>query len=835
MAMCKITSFHIFGLGNSDMIDEDNKARNRSILRNDPGPDTLQSYTVTECSLSKELLKPNEFTFTLRRDKRVDTPQAKQYTIVNSLFGKTVECKVDTTQGQTQDTSTLKFKGKIVSAILKGTNITCVAVSSDADLQGPPKCRCFHKKTLSGIITDVLTPYNLANSIQIHSCFNTIIFPCIIQYNENDYDFLIRLAKRFGAFFYSEYDNGGKGIKVYFGKPTSDQSRNIPKSSVGSVSYEVQPGDPNCVFVAHDEKTGLDLITRTRTDFDKVNSVKLFKMIASKSESLEAGQNPPINFDNLNSLPENPTNAFLDSYNKAMVGCVVSGLATCKFTSFLLDVEVGSVVKLNNDTGSMLVTSVQTTWDCEGAPKSEVTAIILPQDSLAKEDTFAPYMDINAYPKSNAQRAVVLDNVDPEMLGRVQVKFVWQPNPDDDAKKDFPWIRIAQPYGGDGKGCYILPEIGEEVMVGFEHDNMEKPFVIGTLFYGTPQQNPKQMPDQAWVETKAQPPGNATNVGNEVKAFRTKKGHTIEFHDVDGDQNYGYIRIYNKNKTKASDKCYEIVLSSEKIQVPNDNNSAKVDYQIKSAKDEDIEAGKDIAEKDEYKADKLRLLVRSNGGDIVLDAGTGDIIMNAKNIRVHASGDATTLIDQKNIMKVKGDQFVDVNNNSLVVQGDQTVLVKGKDTEEYKKTVSINTGTTTEGGDEGVFILDAKKPIHIHTEKELTVYSEQTIEVNSDDEVKLGANSMNTSINNKAIFKASDIDATATKGAAKITSQTGLTLDGGTQADLKAKTVTVDGEVSATLKGGKLDIQGTQSISATSGKITFTSTAGSLEGAWKWP
>ena len=74
----------------------------------------------------------------------------------------------------------------------------------------------------------------------------------------------------------------------------------------------------------------------------------------------------------------------------------------------------------------MLVSAVHLTWNCNGVPQNEVTAILLPRDDAKEDEILAPYMDFNAYPKSSAQRAVVFNNVDPMKMGRVQVLFVWQ-------------------------------------------------------------------------------------------------------------------------------------------------------------------------------------------------------------------------------------------------------------------------------------------------------------------------------------------------------------------------------------------------------------------------
>ena len=45
-----------------------------------------------------------------------------------------------------------------------------------------------------------------------------------------------------------------------------------------------------------------------------------------------------------------------------------------------------------------------------------------------------------------------------------------------------PWIRMASPMATPGGGVYFKPEVGDEVMVDFENGNIERPFVVGTLY-----------------------------------------------------------------------------------------------------------------------------------------------------------------------------------------------------------------------------------------------------------------------------------------------------------------------------------------------------------------
>ena len=197
-------------------------------------------------------------------------------------------------------------------------------------------------------------------------------------------------------------------------------------------------------------------------------------------------------------------------------------------------------------------------------------------------------------------------------------------------------------------------------------------------------------------------------------------------------------------------------------------------------------------------------MVRSHGGDIVLDAGEGDIIMNAKNIRVHATGDATTLIDQRNIMKVKGDQFVDVKSNSLVVQEKQNIVVKGEDTEKYDAKVTIQ----------------ADKDVEVKSKSEGSNFN-----------LTINAKSLVSNTQEKTEIKASDFEAEAKK-AAGIKANSGLELAGGSKANLTASKLIVEGKAEATMKGTNVSIEGTFNTSIKTENLTLDTTAGTRKGMW---
>jgi hypothetical protein len=68
---------------------------------------------------------------------------------------------------------------------------------------------------------------------------------------------------------------------------------------------------------------------------------------------------------------------------------------------------------------------------------------------------------------------------DPMFLSRVQVQLPWI----DDLDLS-PWARVATPMAGPLHGMYFIPNIGDEVLVAFEHGDINVPYIIGSLWNG---------------------------------------------------------------------------------------------------------------------------------------------------------------------------------------------------------------------------------------------------------------------------------------------------------------------------------------------------------------
>jgi uncharacterized protein involved in type VI secretion and phage assembly len=106
---------------------------------------------------------------------------------------------------------------------------------------------------------------------------------------------------------------------------------------------------------------------------------------------------------------------------------------------------------------------------------------------------------------------IVTDNKDPQKLGRVKVKL-----PVLSEKDTTPWAPIVMLGAGKNRGWFFIPEIDDEVLVLFEHGDIDRPIVIGALWNG-----------------KDKPPDKNPG-GNPRRVIKSRAGHTITLDDDAG-------------------------------------------------------------------------------------------------------------------------------------------------------------------------------------------------------------------------------------------------------------------------------------------------------------
>jgi len=120
--------------------------------------------------------------------------------------------------------------------------------------------------------------------------------------------------------------------------------------------------------------------------------------------------------------------------------------------------------------------------------------------------------------------AIVIDNVDPEQMGRVKLKFPTLP----DMPKSY-WARLLMPHGGKHsggvqRGMMTIPEIDDEVLVTFVRGDVNFAVVLGSLYNG--------------VDT---PPYANEDGNNNLRVFQSRSGHRLTFDDTPGDERVEFI------------------------------------------------------------------------------------------------------------------------------------------------------------------------------------------------------------------------------------------------------------------------------------------------------
>ena len=115
--------------------------------------------------------------------------------------------------------------------------------------------------------------------------------------------------------------------------------------------------------------------------------------------------------------------------------------------------------------------------------------------------------------------AEVVDLNDPASLSRVQVRVMSVDGP---AGHDAPiWARVACPFAGDNRGAFLLPDVGDEVLVIFQNGDPRFPVVVGGLWNGN-----------------SQPPETISGGRNQKKVIRSKNGVKVTLDDKDGQEQF---------------------------------------------------------------------------------------------------------------------------------------------------------------------------------------------------------------------------------------------------------------------------------------------------------
>mgnify|MGYP001192054274 CR=1 FL=1 len=228
--------------------------------------------------------------------------------------------------------------------------------------------------------------------------------------------------------------------------------------------------------------------------------------------------------------------------------------------------------------------------------------------------------------------AIVVDNKDPEGRYRVKVKYPWvlESNAkytDKPDEGDFisNWARISTSMAGskdgaDFRGSFFLPEVDDEVLVMFEHGDVRRPIVMGSLWNGV---------DKPIHDNSEKGPQEGKN---NFRSIRSRSGHMITFHD---DHENEIERIIIQTKVKDGEEHGEpLEREGHMIVLDHSTEAEKIQiYDHKKTNFIEIESSTENPVED-------KITCRSDHGSITIAAPEGTVKVDCTNFVLTAQNTA---------------------------------------------------------------------------------------------------------------------------------------------------------------------------------------------------
>lgn len=523
--------------------------------------------------ISQDLFRHHQFQVSIPFDGLEEKEEVFFHSSYKNVCGKSLSISFEAEDGK--KSFEFRFKGIITEIILSNqsdfSNVFLVkGYSATRLLDDCSLRRSFINKSIQQIFDIVLSDYpgNIIKKKLKPQHKNPIAYA--VQYDETNFDFLSRIAAEYGEWFFyngkeiilGEPDAGKEFDFVLDGNQSFDMSISLTPAKFSMVSYDY----------------GKDEFYKGKSGSQSVAGLNQFgKFALDESENL-FGQEALL----VAAKPVYNQNE-LDEMIRYRRSCIASNLVVFHGRGENPDLGPGSVINVSasraqkggrskqESIGKYRITEIELHIDRNGNYSNSFKAV----PETAK---FPPRNPCVVYPAGQPELATVINNDDPDKMGRVKVSFNW---PGNDKESD--WIRVGSFYSGgdDRKGMQFIPEKDAQVMVGYEGNQPECPFIFTSLY-----------PKKDGMRYRK---GN-----NDEKLIYTKAGNLIELIDK---QDENLIRITNINKDDTSitlefKQDGKIILQTDgKVDISAGDSisfSAK-NISFSAKQDFEIEAGKNIS------------------------------------------------------------------------------------------------------------------------------------------------------------------------------------------------------------------------------------------------
>lgn len=410
----------------------------------------------------------------------------------------------------------------------------------------------FGNKTDSAIIQAILGTYGLSATVTSTSFQNELF----LQKLATDWDVVLSRAEFNGMLIFLDGDSPAIKAPDFSGSPVL-----LVAPGGGLLSFQaelnVEKQAPSVQASAWDIKSlALQKASGSEPSVSSQGNVTPKQLSAKLSQTatlLNAGT--PMSTDELQ--------AWADNYLLRMRLAALKGSVTFVGSSL---VKTGTIIQLegvgSKFNGNAYITGV--THELEDGVWKTIGKFGLDSKCINEQVDFSYLTATGQIPAIQGLQVATVKQLasDPQSLYRILITL-----PTNAETQNGVWARYANFYGTAGAGLGFLPEVGDEVLVGFIENDPRYPVILGSLYSST-----KQSPNQA------------TDENNYIKMLSTKTQLKIQFDD---ENKIITIQTPGGNSITFSDQAKSIEITDQ------NSNSIKMTSSgiaLSSAKDITISA-----------------------------------------------------------------------------------------------------------------------------------------------------------------------------------------------------------------------------------------------------
>ena len=371
----------------------------------------------------------------------------------------------------------------------------------------------------------------------------TAKYPVLIQYNQTYWEFIVSRARRLGMLVY--FADG----KLNFKKPAASDSGVELEWKVNLFHFE-----PRVSLAGQLSKaTGMGWDSATKkavTDSQTASSGgKTFRAVGFAKDGVATIKEYASEAEGMSVAHPAPTVDEAKGFSTARIMEAESKFIQAEGESYISPgIAAGKQVKIkgvgSQFEGKYTVTHVRHTLNQDGAftwfnasgfSPENLCNLLLPDETLFYQ------------PVHGVVIGVVTDNNDKDKIGRVKVKYPWLPKVDG-AEISSDWVRVAADGGGSSRGVVFAPEVDDEVLVSFEHGDINFPFIVGGLW------NKKDK-----LPTTVKIKDGKVN----TRVIQSRSGHYILLDDTDGKEKITIIDKSGKNSIEIDSSKNSITMKAD--------------------------------------------------------------------------------------------------------------------------------------------------------------------------------------------------------------------------------------------------------------------------------